>query len=251
MASFTLGKVSISPRGNYSASASYAVLDLVSNKGGSYLCISANSGIQPGVASNWTTYWMSLTKGITSLEITSPETGKATISIVFSDGTSTSTTIDTTAIGAGSVGNTELAPNAVGTTNIQNSSITRAKLAQDALYSPIENLDSINITSEHMGKTLTNPWLRSATYTLTLTNSANMPKGAELAIYRSGQSASTTVTIVSSGVRFVVCGYPGVLTSGTTLTIPDFFGMVALKKISIADANGGDVWLVTGNVEVV
>lgn len=251
MATFTLGKVSINPRGNYSSSTSYAVLDLVSNRGGSYLCIAANSGIQPGVASNWTTYWMSLTKGITSLEITSPETGKATISVVFSDGTSTSTTIDTTAIGAGSVGNTELAPNAVGTTNIQNASVTRAKLAQNALYSPKIISSSREITINDLGTYITNPWAEAAVYTLTQTNSAQFPLGAELPFIRWGQTSSATLTVASDGVRFVLRGMQNVQISGTKLTIPEYFGSFALKKMSVADANGGDVWIAIGDVEVV
>ena len=69
--------------------------------------------MEPGVTSGWQSYWMSLTKGLKDVEITSPATGKATITINFSDGTSTAATIDTAAIGEGAVTGDMIADGAV------------------------------------------------------------------------------------------------------------------------------------------
>lgn len=113
MAQYNLGKVSIRPRGAYAANTSYDFLDTVSRNGGAWLALAASKGVVPGESSGWQSYWMAFTKGITSVQITAPSTGKATITITFSDGTSTAATIDTAAIGAGAVGTTELADGAV------------------------------------------------------------------------------------------------------------------------------------------
>lgn len=95
----TLGKVSVSPKGVYSSTTSYTFLDVVSNAGGAFLCLQNSTGIEPGVTSGWNEYWMEITQGIQNVSITSTETGKATISVTLSDGTVSSLTIDTAAIG--------------------------------------------------------------------------------------------------------------------------------------------------------
>lgn len=113
MASLTIGKVSIKPRGAYSAGTNYAFLDSVSNLGGAFLCLSPTGSVEPGVTSGWENYWMVLSEGIQSIEISSPETGKASVIITLSNGMKTTATFDTAAIGAGAIGTTELAPGAV------------------------------------------------------------------------------------------------------------------------------------------
>lgn len=118
----TLGKVSISPRGAYSSATSYTFLDVVSHNGGGFLCLQNAAGVTPGVTSGWQTYWMSVSKGIKTVSITSQVAGQAIITVTLSDGTQQSNTINTAAIGAGEVGTTELA----------DGSVTAAKLAADA-----------------------------------------------------------------------------------------------------------------------
>lgn len=113
MATYDLGKVSIRPRGAYAANTNYEFLDSVQNLGGGWLALAAVKDVEPGVTSGWQSYWMSLTKGLKDVEITSPATGKATITINFSDGTSTSATIDTAAIGEGAVTGDMIADGAV------------------------------------------------------------------------------------------------------------------------------------------
>lgn len=44
-------------RGAWSVSTSYAQRDAVQNDGSSYVCTTPNTGVEPGVAPNWTAYW--------------------------------------------------------------------------------------------------------------------------------------------------------------------------------------------------
>ena len=113
MADYPLGKVSIRPRGTYTSNTTYNFLDAVQDRGGTWLSLVASKDIEPGITSGWQSYWMALAQGIQSVEITSPATGKATITVTYSNGTSTSTTIDTAAIPAGGVGTNELAAGSV------------------------------------------------------------------------------------------------------------------------------------------
>lgn len=113
MADYPLGKVSISNKGAYSSSANYAPLDLVTNKGGSFLCKEAVSNVEPGVSSGWATYWVNITKGIQSIALSSPSTGTARLVVTLSDGSTETLDFSTTAIAAGSVGTTELADDSV------------------------------------------------------------------------------------------------------------------------------------------
>lgn len=53
----TLGKVGFTLGGTYSAGATYPALTVVTSGGSSYVSKRLVSGVQPGVASNWTTYW--------------------------------------------------------------------------------------------------------------------------------------------------------------------------------------------------
>ena len=113
MAQYPIGKVSISDKGSYSGSVSYEPLDLVTNKGGAFLCREAASGIEPGVTSGWASYWTNVTKGIQSIALSSPSTGTARVTVTLSDGSTETLNFSTTAIAAGSVGTTELADNSV------------------------------------------------------------------------------------------------------------------------------------------
>ena len=51
-----LGKVAVTPRGAYSASAQYAALDVVSYAGGSWMALQPVSGVTPAAGQ----YWMQL-----------------------------------------------------------------------------------------------------------------------------------------------------------------------------------------------
>ena len=134
----TLGQVSIISKGAWSSSTTYAVLEMVTNKGGSWLCKKANSNKQPGVTSGWATYWVQAAKGIDTIDVTSPSSGTVQMVINYSDGTNTTVSYSSSAIAAGSIGTTELADGAVtsakiGTgevknTNIYDGAVTSAKI---------------------------------------------------------------------------------------------------------------------------
>ena len=124
--------------------------------------------------------------------------------------------------------------------------MTRAKLAQDALYSPIKMVQSnSNVASNDVGATIRTGGSASAiTITLTQAVSQAMPIGAEIAFLA---WTNATMKIAFSGVKV------GVLDQAQPYTSPTFtltkYGTIAIKKI-ISDSNG-DYWLLTGPAEVV
>lgn len=137
---------------------------------------------------------------------------------------------------------------AVETAKIKDGAVTRAKLAQDALFSPWIVSGSRDIVASDIGGTIQNNWEESATYTLTQAVSATLPVGTEFAVLRAGSSASLIVSIVGSGVRF---GMPGdTQYKNSTLKLTSYLDLVAIRKIA-ADNVNGDLWGVYGNVEVV
>lgn len=133
------------------------------------------------------------------------------------------------------------------TKKLADSAVTRAKLAQDALYSPFIGFDATGvktISNSDIGRTI-RPINGKTDYTINVSRDASIPAGAEIAIFR--QQAKTLNIVFASGTRVAI---PGETTykSAPTLAIGDF-EMVALKKLA-SDSNY-DYWLVTGNVEVV
>ena len=122
--------------------------------------------------------------------------------------------------------------------------MTRAKLAQDALYSPIVQFGSANATATFSiasnGKTnITNNG--STNFVLTVPNSNDIPVGFETALLR--YSAKSVKITFASGIKVLVYG------NTSPLTAPSFtletYAMVALKKLT------SDTWLLTGPAEVV
>lgn len=252
MAQYDLGKVSIRPRGAYAANTNYEFLDSVQNLGGSWLALAASKDVQPGVTAGWQNYWMMFTKGLRSVVGTSPADGQSLLTFTFSDGSTATYTYVHDPIADDSVTESKIADNAVITRTIADLVVTRAKLAQDALFSPWIVSGSRDIVASDIGSTLQNNWEESATYTLTQAVSATLPMGAELAVLRGGTYEKTIVSIVGSGIRF---GIPDDMPGGpmypnATLKITSYLGLVAIRKIA-ADNTNGDLWGVYGNVEVV
>lgn len=125
-------------------------------------------------------------------------------------------------------------------------SVTRAKLAKDALYSPIRMVQSnSNVVSSDIGATIRTGGSASAiTVTLTQAVSHAMPVGTEIAFL---PWVAATMKIAFNGVKV------GILEQTQAYTSPTFTlkhkGMVAIKKI-ISD-NNGDYWLLSGLIEEV
>lgn len=140
------------------------------------------------------------------------------------------------------------------TSAYQNASVTRSKLAQDALYSPLGFTSASEkihrITVNDIGKTLYFSWVSGessfdTTFSLSLEDSSKFPTGGEIAIcYYHGKSCSISFT---GGLKVDIAGEGRA--DNRTIKIPEKYGMVALKKMFTS--NGADYWLVTGNVEVV
>lgn len=153
-------------------------------------------------------------------------------------------------IPTGGIGTEHLENNCVTSAKIAGGAVTRAKLANDALYSPIVwGVGTRYITSADIGKTLKGNWNEAMTLTITQENSANIPEGAEFAVLRWGQSNGNDCKIIADGTRLLFTG-DNTLHKNGIAKISDAFGMIALKKTS-SDPTQGDSWLVTGNVEVV
>lgn len=165
-----------------------------------------------------------------------------------------SSSVQTSKIADGAVTYSKLAENSVGTARIIDGAVTRTKLADDALYSPVSFItnSSYSITNADSGKTLTDAYSARAnpfTFSLTQGNSTNIPLGYEVAII---WRYCTSVTISFSGIRACVPGNGQISTSSSagSVKISEKFGTIAMKKIE-GDSTYGDMWIITGNVEVV
>lgn len=145
-----------------------------------------------------------------------------------------------------SVTEPKIANDAVVTRTVKDGVVTRAKLAQDALYSPIRIVQSdSNVVSSDVGATIRTDGSASAiTVTLTQAVSHAMPVGTEIAFL---PWAAATMKIAFDGIKV------GVLDQTQAYLSPTFTlkhkGMIAIKKI-LSDSNV-DYWLLSGLTEEV
>lgn len=138
------------------------------------------------------------------------------------------------------------------TSAYQDASVTRAKLAQDALYSPIMvcSGSSYDLSRNECGKTLINNPTNSSIleYHIGKGNSQWISAGSEFAFI----SLFGQVNLCFWDNILIAIPDEGSLKNAPLkLKISENFGMVALKKLYHDPEGHGDVWLVTGNVEVV
>ena len=148
--------------------------------------------------------------------------------------------------GGGNTGSWIISVDSLATDDITDGAVTRSKLAQDALYSPVENFDGAHaLTAADIGKTLASSGAAENTVTLTTAVSAAMPIGAEIAVF---WMAGTSVKLQFTGTMRIVMPGEDVLVNGS-LQLSKMYTLVALKKIQIDVANG-DIWTVQGDVEV-
>lgn len=125
-------------------------------------------------------------------------------------------------------------------------SVTRAKLANDALYSPlVQKTGSYTLAAKDIGKTILSDGSSASdvrVITLNAINNDVLPIGAEFAIM-AGNTGTTKLTVEAGiGVRGNIAG--DVLASdGITVTIPRYC-MIALKKFYAKH------WFITGVFEV-
>lgn len=129
-----------------------------------------------------------------------------------------------------------------GTTNsmgLAAGTVTRAKLAQDALYSPAVGINgNLTLTPEHIGKTIV-ATLSNSTVTV---NAGNFPIGAEFAVVRYTFGTELVCLEAAGGARLYVAGYPS---AASKVKIPVAMGMIVAKQVIQANT-----WVVYGDVEV-
>ena len=137
------------------------------------------------------------------------------------------------------------------TSAYQNTSITRAKLAQDALYSPVvTKTDSFSVLANEVGKTyFVSASTKDVQVSVPSNVAAGLSVGADFAVY---WFYARSITLVLANVWVCLQGdttiYGG-LNKQVRITINDIRSMVALKKMLQSSTNG-DIWAVIGNVEV-
>lgn len=177
MATVTLGQAAIVSKGEYSAAASYAPLNLVTHNGGSYLCKVACSNIEPGVATTWQSYWVAATVGIKSFAKTGESASGIEYTATLSDGSTYTFTVETAisypisienggtgatdaataranlgtlASAAGAVGASNLAADAVKLT-FTNIAVQASQWAADETYSDFPFRALVGLSSEVTG----------------------------------------------------------------------------------------------------
>lgn len=242
----SLGKVSIAPKGPYSAAAQYVPLDAVSNAGGGWLCLKSAYNIEPGVTTGWETYWMSLSKGIKSVDISAPATGQTKITITCSDETEYSFTFN----------NQEVADNSITTAMLQNEAVTQEKIAPKAVtptqldrsYATLNSAEKVTPTQAssainyvNTGTSITLTLADAGTMILAGISSGNVivpsnetvafPIGTEIEVCQWATAGPITIT-GASGVALV--------SLDSKFTIAGNGGCVALKKL---DTN---TWVLAG-----
>ena len=137
------------------------------------------------------------------------------------------------------------------TSAYQNASVSRSKLAQDALYSPVvTKTDSFSVLANEVGKTyFVNASTKDVQVSVPSNVAAGLSVGADFAVY---WFYARSITLVLENVRVCLQGdttiYGG-LNKQVRITINDIRSMVALKKMLQSSTNG-DIWAVIGNVEV-
>ena len=136
--------------------------------------------------------------------------------------------------------------NAVGTSKIADAAVTRAKLAQDALYSPFVTVEAnTTIGSGHIGKKLRLS-KGDTDYVINVQKDSTIPEGSEIGIYK--HFARTGKIIFASNIKVALKGESAYLTA-PTVSIVDTFTTIAIEKLG-ADSNY-DYWHIIGDVEVV
>lgn len=135
---------------------------------------------------------------------------------------------------------------------IADSAVTREKLAKDALYSPIVvcSGSSYDLSQNECGKTLINDHANSSIleYNIGKGNSQWISAGSEFAFISSFGQVNLCFW---DNILIAIAGESSLKNAPLKLKISENFGMVALKKLYHDPEGTGDIWLVTGNVEVV
>lgn len=126
MPTFTLGQAAYVNKGDYSSSVSYAPLNTVFYRGGTWVALQSVSGVAPGSDAS---KWMCISQGLRSFTVEPIRVGYIEISWVLTDGTTGSVTAPTNGV----------PNNAVTTRTIADGAVTYEKLASDAVRVRVTN----------------------------------------------------------------------------------------------------------------
>ena len=135
-----------------------------------------------------------------------------------------------TAADVGAIPNTDAA---VTGEKIANANVTRAKLADDALYSPMHEVSgaTYNVVATDIGKTIKCTNTSGCTITISDSVFEALPYGAEIAVLPWMHDDTNHITI-TLGSSYNMCKPGvGVIKGGSAVTNTKY-GMVALKKVS-------------------
>lgn len=120
---------------------------------------------------------------------------------------------------------------------------------KDSNYSVINTMTALaySITLADKGLTIVNSNTLTGDFVVTFDKSvaANFPVGAEIAILR---SETNLLKVAFTGGMCIGMAGNDDWVYNPTISIPERFGMIALKKIGTSSS---DYWVLTGNVEVV
>ena len=141
------------------------------------------------------------------------------------------------------------------TSAYQNASVTRAKLAQDALYSPLTKptTTTYNVVASDLGKTIVDAYStrnNSLTWNLSKSLLDSFPIGTEIAFARTYTSQSITLNITGARIINADSGQVGGASQTVSFSLPEKGSMCALKKLE-NDSTYGSFWILTGNAEVI
>ena len=122
------------------------------------------------------------------------------------------------------------------TSAYQNASVSRSKLAQDALYSPLTKptTTTYNVVASDLGKTIVDAYsTRNNNLTWNLSKSLldSSPIGTEIAFARTYTSQSITLNITGARIINADSGQVGGASQTVSFSLPEKGSMCALKKL--------------------
>ena len=169
---------------------------------------------------------------ITTLPISKGGTGSTTAQAARTALEITPANIGALSSSSGAVAATNLASNAVETAKIKDANVTRAKLANDALYSPFTDVSAAtySVVATDIGKTIKCTNTSGCTVTVSDAVFAALPVGAEIAVlsWVHNDTAAVTITIGSS---YYIGKYGEATKQGGSVKTEGRFAMVAMKKL--------------------
>ena len=128
-----LGQVAIVGKGNWNSETTYYPKNMVTCRGGAFLCTAENTDKEPGnlLVHDWQDYWLMIADGINTASVTASSSTSFSFSFNRASGTVSviPLTMPNLTIAPGYVDNAKLATDAVQTGNIKDGAVTVAKLA--------------------------------------------------------------------------------------------------------------------------